>query len=403
MKILHIITRLDRGGSADNTLLSCIGQRRLGHEVTLVTGTGLTDDSPLKEIAGEEGVKIVLLPSLVRAVSPLRDLKAVWACLRIIRGGGYDVVHTHTSKAGIVGRTAARMSKAGIVGRTAARMCGGCRVVHSPHGHVFYGYFGRLKTKIFIWAEKIMARWTDVIVTLTDREAEEHLENGVGRRGQFVTVFSGIPMKNESGKLEKNKTALRLALGLPHEGPLIVSVGRLDPIKGHGTLIEAFALIMNGYPGAHLILAGDGELSADYKTLAEDLGVHDHVSFLGWRSDVGELLEAADLFVLPSINEGMGRAVLEAMHAGLAVVATNVGGVPMIVEEGVTGHLVPPEDPASLAAAIERLLSREALRAAMGEAGRLKASVFSDEAMVQHLEAVYRRTLSSPSFAGNYA
>ena len=104
MKILHIITRLDRGGSADNTLLSCIGQRRLGHEVTLVTGTGLTDDSPLKEIAGEEGVKLVLLPSLVRAVSLLRDLKAVLACRRIIRGGQYDVVHTHTSKAGIVGR-----------------------------------------------------------------------------------------------------------------------------------------------------------------------------------------------------------------------------------------------------------------------------------------------------------
>jgi glycosyltransferase involved in cell wall biosynthesis len=390
VKILHIITRLDRGGSADNTLLSCIGQRRLGHEVTLVTGTGLTDDSPLKETAGEQGVKLVLLPSLVRAVSPLRDLKAVWACRRIIRGGQYDVVHTHTSKAGIVGRMAARIS-------------GGCRVVHTPHGHVFYGYFGWLKTKIFIWAEKIMARWTDVIVTLTDREAEEHLENGVGRRGQFVTVFSGIPMNNESGECGKNKSALRLALGLPHEGPLIVSAGRLDPIKGHGTLIEALALVVNGRPGVHLVLAGDGELAAAYKTLAEDLGVHDHISFLGWRSDVGELLEAADLFVLPSINEGMGRAVIEAMHAGLAVVATHVGGVPMIVEEGVTGHLVPPEDPASLAAAIGRLLSHEALRTAMGEAGHLKASTFSDEAMVQHLEAVYRRTLSSPAFAGKTA
>jgi glycosyltransferase involved in cell wall biosynthesis len=390
VKILHIITRLDRGGSADNTLLSCIGQCRLGHEVTLVTGTGLTNDSPLKETAGEQGVKLVLLPSLVRAVSPLRDLKAVWACRRIIRGGQYDVVHTHTSKAGIVGRMAARIS-------------GGCRVVHTPHGHVFYGYFGWLKTKIFIWAEKIMARWTDVIVTLTDREAEEHLENGVGRRGQFVTVFSGIPMNNESGECGKNKSALRLALGLPHEGPLIVSAGRLDPIKGHGTLIEALALVVNGRPGVHLVLAGDGELAAAYKTLAEDLGVHDHISFLGWRSDVGELLEAADLFVLPSINEGMGRAVIEAMHAGLAVVATHVGGVPMIVEEGVTGHLVPPEDPASLAAAIGRLLSHEALRTAMGEAGRLKASTFSDEAMVQHLEAVYRRTLSSPAFAGKSA
>ncbi|MEE9239654.1 MAG: glycosyltransferase family 4 protein [bacterium] len=387
MKILHIITRLDRGGSADNTLLSCIGQRRRGHEVTLMSGTGTTEDSPLKDTAGEEGVKLVLLPSLVRAISPLRDLKALWSCCRIIRSGKYDVIHTHTSKAGILGRLAARIS-------------GGCRVVHTPHGHVFYGYFGRLKTKVFIRAERIMARWTDAIVTLTDHEAEEHLENGIGRREQFVTVFSGIPMKNAPGpESGRNKSSLRFALGLPHEGPLIVSVGRLEPIKDHGTLIEAFARVTQKYPGAHLVLAGEGELAATHETLADNLGLRGRISFLGWRNDVGELLEAADLFVLPSINEGMGRAVVEAMRAGLAVVATNVGGVPAIVEDGVTGLLVPPGDPASLTAAIKRLISHPALRVAMGEAGRLKASEFSDEAMIHQLESVYQRALSPPPFA----
>jgi glycosyltransferase involved in cell wall biosynthesis len=383
LKILHIITRLDRGGSADNTLLCCIGQRRGGHDVTLVSGIGVTKDSPLKKTAGEEGVKLIHVPSLVRAVIPVHDLRALWACYRIIRFGRYDVVHTHTSKAGILGRLAARLNRAE-------------RVIHTPHGHVFYGYFGRLKSSLFIWMEKLMARSTDIIVTLTDREAEEHLEHGVGKPGQFVTVFSGIPMKNTRAKLtDGQKSAVKVKLGLPPEGPLIVSVGRLDPIKGHDTLIRSFALVEKHHPEARLVLAGDGELTCVYEDLARKLGIHEKISFLGWRNDVGDILEVSDLFVLPSINEGMGRAVIEAMSAGLAVVATNVGGVPTIVEGGETGLLVEPQDPALLSDAIGHLLSHPKKRIGMGQNGHTRASEFSDEKMVQHLEAVYQERHSS--------
>ena len=172
-------------------------------------------------------------------------------------------------------------------------------------------------------------------------------------------------------------------------------MGRLDPIKGHGTLIDAFPQVLLHRPEARLLLAGDGELREAYERRAEELKIHRRVHFLGWREDVSDLLEAVDLFALPSLNEGMGRAALEAMAAGLAVVATRVGGLPLIVDEGKTGLLVPPEDAGALAATIVHVLSSPEMRRAMGEAGRRKAAAFSDDAMVEKIESLYRRILTS--------
>ncbi|MBI2178075.1 MAG: glycosyltransferase family 4 protein, partial [Candidatus Tectomicrobia bacterium] len=376
MRVLHIITRLDRGGSADNTLLSCIGQRRRGHEVVLAAGLGLTEESPMRPEAESEGVQLVRIPSLIRAVHPVKDAVALRACWRLIRGGRFDLVHTHTSKAG-------------ILGRLAARLAGGCRVVHTPHGHVFYGYFGPWKTRLFIWAERLMARWTDAIVTLTDREAEEHLALGVGRPSQFVTIFSGIPLPGPKARAGTGPSRRR-ALGLPAEGALVGSVGRLDPIKGHGLLIQAFALLGDRHPGARLILIGEGEKREEYQALARELGVAEGVRFMGWRDDVGDLLEELDLFAFPSRNEGMGRAAVEAMAAGLAVVAARTGGLPAVVREEETGLLVPPGDAAALSAAIGRLLARPEERRAMGEAGRRLAQAYSAERMCEKIEALYQ-------------
>lgn len=388
MRVLHIITRLDRGGSADNTLLSCIGQRRRGHEVVLAAGLGLTEESPLRPEAESEGVQLVRIPSLIRAVHPVKDAAALRACWRLIRGGRFDLVHTHTSKAG-------------ILGRLAARLAGGCRVVHTPHGHVFYGYFGPWKTRLFIWAERLMARWTDAIVTLTDREAQEHLALGVGRPSQFVTIFSGIPLPGPKTRAGTGPSRRR-ALGLPAEGALVGSVGRLDPIKGHGLLIRAFAMLGDRHPGARLILIGEGEKREEYQALARELGVAEGVRFMGWRDDVGDLLEELDLFVFPSRNEGMGRAAVEAMAAGLAVVAARTGGLPEVVREEETGLLVPPGDAAALSAAIDRLLARPEERRAMGEAGRRLAQAYSAERMCEKIEALYQRLLAptAPGFAG---
>ncbi len=381
MKVLHLITRIDRGGSADNTILTCLGQKRHGCDVTLATGPGRGEESPLKEKLAPEGIPLVRLPSLVREIHPLKELPALWACFRLIRKGKFDLVHTHTSKAG-------------ILGRLAAWLAGAPRVVHTPHGHVFYGYFGSLKTRIIIWAERMLAKRTDAIVTLTDREAEEHLAAGVGTPGQFVTIFSGVPLPEiESPLPDSGRSGRRKALRLPPEGFLIGSVGRLDPVKGHGTLIRAFAGICERHPHARLILAGEGENRAAYESLAEELGVRGRVSFLGWREDVGKIVQAIDLFVLPSLNEGLGRAVLEAMAAGLPVVASRVGGVPELAEETVTGLLVPAEDPAALGAAIERMIREPGAREAMGLEGRRRAKRYSTEAMCEMLDSLYRRLL----------
>lgn len=378
MRILHLITRLDRGGSADNTLYSCMGQVRAGHAVTLAMGPGMTEESPLLKEAEEMGVKTVRIPSLVRAVRPLGDLAALRACFRLIRTGDFDLVHTHTSKAGILGRFAARLAN------------GGCAVVHTPHGHVFYGYFGPAVSRLFIWAERLAARWTDAIITLTRREAEEHLAAGIGRPEQFTHIFSGIPLPKGGAPLPpEERAARRERLGLPRGGPLIGSIGRLDPVKGHEHLLRAFAQVLGRHPEAHLVLVGDGELRARLEALAGELGITEKASFPGWQNEAGRYLEVMDIFVLPSINEGMGRAVAEAMAAGVAVIASRVGGVPELIEEERNGLLVPPADPGALADAMDRLLADRGLRERMGREGLKRAPAYDVDQMIERIEALY--------------
>ena len=295
-----------------------------------------------------------------------------------------------------------RMDEFDRAARLAEARLGGVRpVVHTPHGHVFYGYFGTIKTQIFIWAEKLAALWTDTIVTLTDKEAEEHQSLGIGRPAQFETIFSGIMLNRASEKINsENRADRRKSLGLPAEGDIIISVGRLEPIKGHHTLVEAFAQILLHCPASHLVLAGDGELREVLEKRSEALKIHRRVHFLGWRDDIEHLLAVSDLFVLPSLNEGMGRAVVEAMAAGLAAIGTRVGGIPLVIDEGETGLLVPPEDESALATAIVQLLTNPVEREAMGEAGKNKAENFSAESMVERLETLYQRLLSSSQYAG---
>ncbi|MDA1000287.1 MAG: glycosyltransferase family 4 protein [bacterium] len=391
MRILHLITRLDRGGSADNTLYSCMGQIRAGHEVTLAVGPGITEESPLLEEAEALGVQTVRIPSLVRSLRPLSDLSALWACFRLIRKGGFDLVHTHTSKAGILGRLAARLAN-------------GCAVVHTPHGHIFYGYFGPAVTRLFIWAERLAARWTDAIITLTRLEEEEHLAVGIGRPELFTRIFSGIPLpKSGAPRSPEERSERRRSLGLPAECLLIGSIGRLDPIKGHEHLLRAFARILPRHPEARLILVGDGELRAHCEALARELGIAENTFFPGWQNAAVRYLEAMDIFVLPSLNEGMSRAVVEAMAAGVAVIASRVGGVPELIEEERNGLLVPPADPVALAGAMERLLADRELRERMGCEGLRQTSEYSVEKMIDRIEALYMKIRPSAAKKGSPA
>lgn len=388
IKVIHIITRLDMGGSAENTLLTAGGLDKQIYDVLLVKGlsneSGMAEDEAVeveKSIreAERERVRILTVPGLVRRISPSYDFKTFFALIKILRYERPHIVHTHTSKAGILGRWAAYFCRVPII-------------IHTPHGHVFWGYFGRLKTAFYIILEKITAFITDKIIALTEQEKNDHLHSRIASGDKFSVVHSGIKLDRFSN-LSVDPAAMRRKLGIS-EGDLVVgTTGRLTPVKGHRHLIEAAGNILNARPNTTFVFLGDGELSDELKNMASRLGMKEKVKFLGWRPDVAEVMSAFDLFVLPSLNEGMGRVLVEAMALGKPIVASDVGGVPDLVVHGKNGCLVPPGDAQRLSAAISDLIEHPERRRKMGENGKKRAIDYSADAMVQKIDQLYQAML----------
>jgi glycosyltransferase involved in cell wall biosynthesis len=262
-------------------------------------------------------------------------------------------------------------------------------IIHQPHGHIFYGYWGARKTALFVMLERVAARWTDTIVTLTPTEVEEHLARGIGRRAQFAVVPSGVPTAALRDAAPARESA-RARLGLGSDAFVIAGVGRLVPIKGFDLLVTALAEIARGVPDAHVLLIGDGEERVALESHAAALGVADRLHITGATTEVMDALAAADVLAAPSRNEGMGRVLVEAMVLGLPVVGTAVGGIPdVIVEE--CGRLVPPDDAPALAAALTELGIDHPLRAKLGAAARPRAEAFSTGVAAAAMRAIYDR------------
>ncbi len=378
MRILHIITRLDRGGSATNTLLTVAGlPAAFGQRLIY----GRTVEYPHLARRLEQQVEMAELPELVRSPSPLKDLVAFVKIYRLLRKGRFDLVHTHTSKAG-------------ILGRIAARLAGVPHIVHTPHGQAFNGYVGKGMIRLFVLLERRVATFTDRIIGLTDQEIRDNLERGIGEPEQFVNIPSGIDLKPFEAS-QRAAGEVKASLGLLPSARLIGSVGRLDQVKGHTYLLDAFTMLAPRFPDLHLVLVGDGELRVDLQSRAAEAGLADRVHFLGWREDIPALLHAFDLFVFPSLSEGMGRALVEAMAAGLPIVASNVCGIPEVLAQGEAGYLVEPASAASLATGIERLLLDPSQRRRLAKAARERARAYSIETMLHRIEAVYQSVLGS--------
>ena len=381
--VIHVITQLDGGGSARSTVCTVLGHDRRRFRVGLAYGRPRAETGAANVLTAAEletirqaGVALYEIPTLVRDISPLSDARATLALWRLFRRERPALVHTHTSKTGAVGRIAAWLARVPAV-------------VHTPHGHVFYGYFGRAMSETIRQVERVLARMTDRIVTLTERGALEHVQYRIAGREKFVTIPSGIRVA-EFRSAGEDPRVKRKELGLPLDGLLVGTVGRLVPIKGHAWLIRAIPRVLEEFPHVCVVFIGDGPLADELRQLAHEVGVERSVVFLGTRQDVPACLAALDLFVFPSLNEGMGRALLEAMAVGVPVVATGVGGIPDVVVNGESGVLVPPKDSAALADAIRAMLRDPGRRRAYGEAAKRRVDDrFDVEAMVGKIERLY--------------
>ncbi len=393
VRVVHVITRFDKGGSAENTFLTVTGLNPARHETYLLAGSDGQDtaaavSTPSAESAAAEenmarvraaGVKTFIVPELVRPVAPLRDLRAFLRIRGLIRRLAPQIVHTHTSKAGIIGRLAAFSAGVPVV-------------VHTPHGHVFWGYFGAVASRFFITLEKSASRLTDRLIMLTGQEKADHLRYRIAPPDKFVVIHSGVCLEpflqiTVADRRPNSDPAF------PPDSFVIGTIGRLTAIKGQSYLLEATAGLLREIPELICIIVGEGELRRELAARAASLGMGERAFFPGWRRDVPSYMAALDLFVMPSLNEGMGRVVVEAMAAGRAVIASDVGGLRDLVVHGENGLLVPPGNAAALAAAIRTLYRDPKRRRIMGQNGRMKAPAFSAAAMIKKIDELYMNLL----------
>jgi glycosyltransferase involved in cell wall biosynthesis len=373
-RVLHVITRLTLGGSSESSIAQIEALTAAGYVCALATGFAESDRDGLASAAAR-GCRLIDVPTLGREAAPVRDVRALVHLVRVMRRERPGIVHTHTSKAGFLGRLAARLARVPAV-------------IHQPHGHIFYGYYGAGRTRVYMALERLAACWADRLVVLTERGAEEHLARGIGRARQFTTVPSGVPVARLRG-LAPRRDEARAGLGLSPSAFVIAALGRLVPIKGFDLLVAALPAVVAALPATHALIIGDGPLRGALEERAAALGMTSHLTITGIRSDVAAVLAAADVFVAPSRNEGMGRALVEAMALGLPVVAAAVGGIPAVVVDGECGRLIPPEDPSALARALIDLGLDPGSRRRLGDAAGRRAEQFSTEQAACRLLAVY--------------
>jgi glycosyltransferase involved in cell wall biosynthesis len=380
IRVLHVITRLTLGGSSENTVGQVMALGQAGYDCLLATGLSESEASTVED-ARRRGCRIVDAPGLGREAAPGRDLVALARLIRLMRRERPALVHTHTSKAGFLGRLAARLSRVPAV-------------IHQPHGHIFYAYYGPRLTAFYVRLERVAARWTDRIVTLTERGTEEHLAHGIGRRGQFVTIPSGVPTAELQARAPTRARA-RNRLGLAADDFVIVGVGRLILVKGFDLLIAALARVLGEVPAARVLMVGEGPEQAALTAQAAALGVGGRVrldgAVSGPEGGLLDYLAAADVCAAPSRNEGMGRALVEAMALGVPVVGAAVGGIPAVIGADEAGRLVAPDDPGALAAALVELGRDPGLRTKLGEAARARAEQFSTAVAHTRLVTLYQR------------
>lgn len=405
MKIVRIIARLNIGGPAIHVTLATDELRRRGHHCLLAAGPVPESEGNMEYYAKEHDVAVIRIPDLVRPLSLKKDLLAFWNIFGLLRREKPDVVHTHTAKAGTLGRVAALLAGTPVL-------------VHTFHGNIFEGYFSSAKTQLFLWIERILARFTDRIVTVS---ASQRLELAnkyniaplqkiqVVRLGIELEPFLQVQPKNfqmENAQAPLVRASHPKQFPTEQERPAFVIgwVGRFVEVKDPLLFVELARALKSSTPKVKFVMVGDGELRPAIESRIEELGLRGDFTIYGWQSCMAPFYQEMDMLVLTSINEGTPVAVIEAMASGRPFVATNVGGTsdltcgPVDHHDGFDIHgngiLAHKRDPETLTAAVRILLGSAQRRAEMGTAGRsFVLQIFAKERLAEDLEHLYMAAL----------
>jgi glycosyltransferase involved in cell wall biosynthesis len=375
IRVLQVITRLIVGGAQETVMLIADMLDKDRYQVEIVSGPQTGPEGSLIEEIRRRGIPLTILPDLVRQMD-LRDFRAFWRLYGIMKSGRYDIVHTNSSKAGILGRWAARLAKIPVI-------------VHTVHGWGHHKGQQTLVRRMFIWSERVSAATTDKLVVVSPRNMQTGLEDHIGFQAKYVTIRSGIEL-DDFAHPRISKSDMRARLGIGPEVPVVGTVTRLSPQKAPLDFVKAAIEAANRVPASHFVIVGDGPLRGQVETMINQSGLQQRFHLTGLRRDVPELLASFNVFVLTSLWEGLPRVLPQAMAAGLPIVATAVDGNAEAVRNGENGILVRPGDCEGLARAIEILLSDRSIAEQMGSRGRQDVSDFSDRKMVNEIDALYQ-------------
>ena len=382
IRVLRLFSRLNIGGPAIHVILTTAGLDPKRYDSLLVVGREGDREGNFLNLAEAKGIPLRIIPTFGRRIDPLRDLITLVRLFRLMRRERPDIVHTHTAKAGALGRVAARLAGVPVV-------------VHTFHGSVFDGYFGPSVARFFQWIERILALGSDTIVAVSERVAADLAERKIAPRKKIEVVPLGLEL-GRFQDVQQRRGELRRELGVPPQARLVGSVGRLVAIKDLGTLLRSMVQLSATQPDSILLVVGDGPDRPALEMEAERLGLGSRARFLGFRDDLERIYADLDVAVNCSLNEGTPVALIEAMASGVPVLATAVGGTPDLLEEGRLGRLVPPGDPRALACALSETLSGgddSAEKAAL--ARRRVLQRFSLERLLGDLDRLYLRLLKS--------
>jgi glycosyltransferase involved in cell wall biosynthesis len=390
MKIVHIITRLILGGAQENTLITCKLLAQRGHEVTLITGPAIGPEGQLFDQTRGQKYRTVVIDEMRRAIEPIKDWASYNKLKGLLAGIKPDIVHTHSAKAGILGRYAAWSLK----GRWAPNRPS---VVHSLHGLSFHPYQNPWASRFYIAVEKAAGKRTDFFISVADAMTEQNKAEGIGVDKPYVTAYSAIDEEQFLRAIPEQETrAFRRQYDIPENAIVLVTIARLFELKGHDYIIQSARELSKRFDNVLWLFLGDGNLADDYREQIGNFGLAERFRFTGLMPPdrIPLAIQSSDILVHCSLREGLARTLPQAMLCARPAISFDVDGAREVVNED-TGRLIEPKDVHQLIEACAELIQDKALREKLGRAGQESVKTkFAPDTMVDTIESVYRRLLA---------
>ncbi len=379
IKVAHIITRLIVGGAQENTISTVTGLMKNPHyDVTLLSGPEIGPEGTLRDKAMGKGVNLIIISQLRRNLNPVRDLLAVTQLIIHFMKNRYDIIHTHSSKAGIIARISAFLT--------------GCPVIiHTIHGLPFHPYQSKWRNILYIFLEKICAKITDKIITVSDTMRDKALEKKIGEKELYTTIYSGMDI-DSFANCSKHRNQMRQELKIKPDELVVGKIARLFDLKGHDFVIDCAKEISKNIPNVKFLFVGDGILKDKLIEKIHSLGMDEKFIFTGLVAPekIPPCISCMDILVHASLREGLARALPQAMAAGLPIVAIDVDSAHEMAIDNKTGFLIPSNDQKMFVQAVIKLLRDKKLRSTLGQNGKkMVIEMFKTTFMVNKIETLY--------------